>query len=63
MKFSSSFPVISSCNQFFSQNGFRSEMFYQNLLYLRKHTSLFIPSPLVYGFYACEKMLIIVNDF
>ena len=45
-------------------------MFYQHLLYLRKCTSVFIPSPLVYGLYACENVdncerlltIIIVNS-
>ena len=31
-------------------------MFYQHLLYLKKCTLLFPPSPLVYGLYACENV-------
>ena len=31
-------------------------MFYQHLLYLKKRTLLFTPSPLVYGLYACENV-------
>ena len=36
MNVSSSFLVIYSCNQFFLQNWFHSEMFYQHLSYLKK---------------------------
>ena len=53
MKVSSSFLVICSCSNYFSQNEFHSEMFYQHLLYLKKCTLPFTPYPLVYALYAC----------
>ena len=56
MKVSSSFLVIHSCNNFFSQNGIHSEMFYQHLLYLKKCTLLFTHLPLGNGFYACANV-------
>ena len=52
MKLSSSFLVIYSCNNFFSQNEFHSEMFFQHLLHLKRCTLLFS----LYGLYACENV-------
>ena len=50
-----SFLFIYSCNHFFSQNGFHSEMLYRHLLYLKsKHC--YLPLPQVYGLYTCENV-------
>ena len=44
-------------NQFLLQNGFHSEMFYQNFFYLKKSVHCYLPSSLlVYGLYAHENV-------
>ena len=53
MKVPSSFLVIYSCDHFFSQNEFNSEMIYQHLLYLK---CVHCPPPPVYGLQACENV-------